>query len=227
MKKNVVLKTAVFLLSMAIVAGIYTFIVIPAVKKEEKAYYQQKLEAEMFTYISVLTYSGDTPLLKDTIITEAVKDCFEKVQMPAGCVTSNYVSDFEDICGLQLEYAICKGQQVSYNNFKAFLKDADGTERLKEFKIETLVAGQAQPGRYVDVLIKYPDGSYAVVVPKIQIYDIQQDSQDIYTMVFAVKEEEHTDLVNAIREGVLELRVYIDDMQRASEKTYIPTSVIG
>ena len=236
MKKNIVLKTAIFLLSMAVVSGIYTFIVIPSVKKEEKAIYEKKLETEMYTYISVLTYTGDTPLLENTIITEAVKACFEKVQMPLGCATSDYVSDFDDICGMQLKYAICNGQQVSYNNFKEFLKDADGSERLKEFPISSLVAGQAMPGRYTDILLKYPDGSSAVVVPKIQIYDIQQESEgnitgnkkDVkaYTMVFAVNEEEYNDLIEAIKEGVLEIRIYIDELQVASEKTYIPASFV-
>ena len=175
-------------------------------------------------------------MLENTIITEAVKACFEKVQMPLGCATSDYVSDFDDICGMQLKYAICNGQQVSYNNFKEFLKDADGSERLKEFPISSLVAGQAMPGRYADILLKYPDGSSAVVVPKIQIYDIQQESEgnitgnkkDVkaYTMVFAVNEEEYNDLIEAIKEGVLEIRIYIDELQVASEKTYIPASFV-
>lgn len=236
MKKNIVLKTAIFLLSMAVVSGIYTFIVIPSVKKEEKEIYEKKIETEMYTYISVLTYTGDTPLLENTIVTEAIKTCFAKVQMPLGCATSDYVSDFEDICGMQLKYSICNGQQVSYSNFKDFLKDADGSERLKEFQINNLVAGQAMPGRYADILLKYPDGSSAVVVPKIQIYDIQKENEGSiasnkkntngYTMVFAVNEEEYNDLIEAIKEGVLEIRIYIDELQVASEKTYIPASVI-
>ena len=235
MKKNTIFKTALFLLSLAVVAGIYTFIVIPSVKKEEKEFYEKKLEQEMYTYMSVLTYTGDTPLLENTIITEAVETCFEKVQMPLGCVTSDYVGNFEDICGLQLKYTICKGQQVSSQNFKEFLKDGDGTERLKEFQIKSLVAGQAMPGRFADILLKYPDGSSAVVVPKIQIYDIQQEdigssaknkNEDGYTVVFAVNEEEHNSLTEAVKEGLLDIRIYVNDEQLPSEKTYVPSSNI-
>ena len=36
MKKNVIMRIAMFLLCMALVAGIYTFIVIPSVRKEQK-----------------------------------------------------------------------------------------------------------------------------------------------------------------------------------------------
>lgn len=223
MKKNIVIKIALFLLSMSLIAGIYTFIVIPKVKNKEKEIYEQKLKTEMYTYISVLTYTGETPLLEKTIITEAVEMCFEKVQMPLGCVTSDYVGEFEDIKGLQVEYTICKGQQVSYKNFKEFLKDSDGNERLKEFQINSLVAGQAIPGRFADILLKYPDGNMAVIVPKIQIYDIKDTAEkESYTAVFAVNEDEHNDLTEAVKEGVLDVRIYLDDMQEPSEKTYVP-----
>ena len=227
MNKNIVIKIALFLLSMSLVAGIYTFIVIPEVKNKEKDLYKQKIETEMHTYISVLTYTGETPLLENTIITDAVEMCFEKVQMPLGCVTSDYVSEFEDIKGLQIEFTICKGQQVSYNNFKEFLKDADGNERLKEFSINSLVAGQAIAGRFADILLKYPDDSMSVVVPKIQIYDIKDNGdKDGYIAVFAVNENEHSDLIEAVKEGVLDVRIYLDDMQEPSEKTYIPAGTL-
>ena len=217
MKKNIIVRAAAFLLCMALVAGIYTFLVIPSVRKEEKEIYEEMLAEETQGYV-----------------TEAIASHFVTVQMPSGCVTSDYVSDFEDICGLQLKYAICRGQQVSYQNFKEFLKDAERNERLKEFRISSLVAGQAQPGRFADILLSYPDGSTAVVVPKIQIYDIQrdpetngafiQDENECYTAVFAVTDEEYRDLVDAGKEGVLDLRIYIDQTQDASQKTYRPVS---
>ena len=43
MKKNVIMRIAMFLLCMALVAGIYTFIVIPSVRKEQKEIYEKKL----------------------------------------------------------------------------------------------------------------------------------------------------------------------------------------
>lgn len=237
MKKNIVMKTAVFLLCMTLVAGIYTFIVIPSVRKEEQKIYQEKLAAQTQQHTSVLTYNGETPLLENTIITEAISSCFETVKMPPECVTSDFVSSFEDICGLQIKYAICSGQQVSFGNFKEFLRDADGSERLKEFQIYSLVAGQAMPGRFADILIRYPNGDAAVVVPKIQIYDIQRepeaqetyltDKNGHYTAVFAVNDQEHNDLVNAGREGLLDIRIYLDETQEASRKTYSPAVASG
>ena len=113
------------------------------------------------------------------------------------------------------------------DNFKVFLKDADGNERLKEFPISSLVAGQAMAGRFADILLKYPDGSMAVVVPKIQIYDIKETGEKAeYIAVFAVNENEHNDLTEAVKEGVLDVRIYLDDMQEASEKTYISMGAV-
>lgn len=237
MKRNNIFKIAVFCLSLAFVAGIYTFIVIPSVQKEQESYYEKKLAAEMFNYIPILVYNGETPLLQGTIVTEAIRGHFKEVRMPAGCVTSDYVTDFMEICGMQLKYAICKGQQVSFNNFKDFIKSGSSDEKLKEFYICSLVAGQAMPGRYVDILLRYPDGRSAVVVPKVQIYDIQSDAETkgaalkdkniSYTAVFAVNDNEFDDLINACREGTLDIRVYMDDAQKASVKSYWPASSIS
>lgn len=228
MKKNIILRYAVFLLCLALIAGVYTFFVIPSVKKEQKEIYEKRIENEMHSYISVLIYNGKTPLLENTIITDNIADDFKEIQVPVGCERSNYVTSFEEICGMQIKYSICKGQQISFDNFQEYLKDSNGNERLKEFEIYSIVAGQALPGRYVDILLKYPNGGSAVVVPKIQIYDIKypeeytEDEEKMYTIVFAVEEEEHLDLINAMKEGILDVRVYLDDLQEASLKTYIP-----
>ena len=232
MKKDLIFRIAIFLLCMALIAGIYTFMVIPSVRKEEQERYEKKLSEELYQSVTVLTYHGDTPLLEDTIITDAIQEYFTKTDMPAGCATFDYVSDFEDIRGLQLKYTICKGQQVSFQNFKEYLENTKGNEKLKEFQICSLVAGQAMPGRFVDILLRYPDGNCAVVVPKIQIYDIQRDESkenlfikdkdELYTMVFAVDDNAYNDLVDACREGTLDIRIYIDAAQAASQKTYFP-----
>lgn len=97
-----------------------------------------------------------------------------------------------------------------------------------------MLRDRRSPGRFADILLSYPDGSTAVVVPKIQIYDIQrdpetngafiQDENECYTAVFAVTDEEYRDLVDAGKEGVLDLRIYIDQTQDASQKTYRPVS---
>lgn len=235
MNKSIILKIGVTLLCMAFTAGIYTFIVIPSVRSEEKRVYESKLSDQAGGYINVLTYNGDTPLLSSTVITESLEDYFGTVQMPVSCASAEYVSEFEDILGLQLEYTICTGQQVSFQNFRKFVSAANGDEKLKEFRISSLVAGQAVPGRFVDILIRYPDGSCAVVVPKIQIYDIQQiisvqyqeNAQDGYTAVFAVTDEEYNDITDACREGVLDIRIYLNEAQKPSVKTYSPNRIIG
>ena len=233
MKRSSVLRLAVVLFCMAFVAGIYTFVVIPSVREEERASYRSAYEDRSKRYKNVLTYMGDTPLLAGTVITDAVSRYFSSVEMPIECFVPDYAAEFEDIVGLQAEYTICSGQPVSFQCFRKFLIGADGDERLKEFEICSLVAGQAMPGRFADILLCYPSGSTAVVVPKIQIYDIQEYSGDSgyttdgerYTVVFAVNDEEYTNLMSARREGVLDIRIYLDETQMPSVKTYNPIHV--
>lgn len=226
MKSDNILKFSIFFFALAVVVGIYTFFVIPDIKKEQEKNIKDKFNKNMTTYVSVLTYKGKTPLLEDTIITDAISDCFESTLIPINDTTSNCISNFEDIRGLQLKYTLVEGQYVMYQNFEKYLKETNGDERLKEFDICSTVAGQAIPGRYVDILIRYPDGSVDVVVPKIQIYDmVNCENDNLYKMVFAVNEKEHNALVNALKEGVLDIRVYLNDDQEASVQTYTPSFV--
>ncbi|MBE7067416.1 MAG: hypothetical protein E7385_07695 [Ruminococcaceae bacterium] len=228
MKKNYIVKIALMFALVAVVAGIYTFIVIPSVRKDMQRKFNKQLEASMNSYRSVLVYVGNTPLLEGSVITEYNKNNFEVIEMPKAALTADYVSDFTDIIGSKVEYTICKGQQVSYSNFTEFHHTTSNDERLKEFKIAGLVARHAQIGNYIDVIVCYEDG-YDIVVPKVQLYDIalnkedgnyQQDKEGMYTIVIAVNETEYNDLVHAEKDGILDIRIYLDENQEPSEKTY-------
>ena len=216
---------------IAVVAGIYTFIVIPSIKKDMQRNFDLQLSSIENSYRSVLVYCGKTPLLKGSVITEYNKRNFEIKKIPKEAVTFNAISDFTDILGCEVEYTICKGQQVSYENFTEFLKIDEGNERLKEFKISGLVAEHAQVGSFVDMIVSYETG-YDVVVPKVQLYDIvfdqetnsyKQDKNGMFTVVIAVNEEEYRDLMSASQIGTLDIRVYLNDEQTASEKTFFYT----
>lgn len=228
MKKNYIVKIALLFVVVALVAGIYTFVVIPSVKKDMQKDFDARLAQELMSYKQVLIYDGATPLLEGSVITEINRANFKIVDVPKAALTSDYVSSFDDIIGCEVYYTICGGQQVSYSNFTQFESVNDPDERLKEFKIAGLVADHAMIGNYVDVLVCYEDG-YDVVVPKVQIYDIaidqkngtyEKDNNDMYTIVISVTEAEYSDLIHAKEDGVLDIRIYHDENQAASMKTY-------
>ena len=228
MKKNYITKVALIFILIALVAGIYTFIVIPSVRKDMKRKFDKQLEASMNSYKNILVYVGNTPLLEGSVITEFNKNNFEIKKISKEAITADYVSDFTDIIGLEVKYTICKGQQVSYGNFTEFIKTDSNDERLKEFRIKGLVAEHAQIGNYIDIIVCYEDG-YDVVVPKVQLYDIAlnkengsyiKDKDGMYTIVVAVNEMEYKDLMYAQNDGMLDIRIYLNENQEPSEKTY-------
>ncbi len=227
MRRKILLRTALILICMSAVAAIYTFVVIPSVKEKERAAFERFIDEaeEHDDLVTVLIYNGKTPLFPGTVITESTEQYFTSEEIPENAAVYGYVSDPDKIYGMQVRYTICEGQQISMQSFKKYIYEYEGGERLKDFNIQSLVAGQAMPGRYVDIMLIYPDGRTAVVVPKIQICDIvteRVNGTDVNSVVFAVNDREYSDLINAEYEGRLDIRVYIDVSQDASLKTYVP-----
>ena len=84
---------------------------------------------------------------------------------------------------------------------------------ISNLKIMGIKGEERITKRFIDCYSKYFNGIFT-------------KDDDGYIAVFAVSEDEHRDLVEAVKEGVLDVRIYLDDLQEASVKTYIPASVI-
>jgi hypothetical protein len=223
MKKGIIFQIAVFLLSLSLLSALYTFMIIPKVKASEENKYNIALQNQTQSYVSVLVYTGKTPLLQGSIITEVNETNFTVKNIPAFCLVDNYISDFKSIVNKQLKYTIISGQQISKDIITEANLAYDGNDCLKEFKVKSLVGGHAVKGAYVDILARYPDGSYEVIVPETQLYDIlsttdkegnteyMQGPDGFYTIVLAVDEEEFKGLTTALLLGYLDLRVCLDN----------------
>ena len=135
MKKNYILKIALLFVVIALVSGIYTFIVIPSVRKDMQKQFDEKIAMQLKSHRQVLVYNGATPLLEGSVITEVNRENFILIQMAKDAITSNYVTSFDDVIGCEVKYTICSGQQVSYENFTDFISTNDADERLKEFVV--------------------------------------------------------------------------------------------
>ncbi len=232
MRKSYIFQIAVFLFGMAVVSGLYTFAVIPKIRADEEKKYIQALENEKSGYIPVLIYTGKTPLAEGAMITEAVEAHFTIMQMPPFCAAADVLHTFLQAEGKQLKYTLVPGQQITQGMLQTFSEEPDQNSRLKEFRLSGLVAGNAMPGHYVDILVVYPDGSYDIVVPKIRIYDICRnasaeetgyypDGDGLYTVLLAVNEEEYFYLTAAAGQGALDMRLYLHADQEASKRTFM------
>ena len=163
----------------------------------------------------MLTYKGETPLMSGVVLTDVNRNNFEVVKVPANLIVENAVCDFDLIKDRMLKYTVVKGQQISFDLVGQDEEEFSSTRRLKEFKVKSLVGELAMKGTYVDIIARFPDGSYQEVISRIRIYDILctnvngkceylKDSDGFYTIILAVNEEEFRTLNNALLTGYLD-----------------------
>lgn len=221
MKKGAFFAVSIYLVSLALLAALYTFLIIPQVRKKTSEMCEEMYKKRT-SYVDVLTYTGETPLMSGVIITDVNRSNFEVVKVPAECMVENAVFDFELIKDKMLMYTIVKGQQMSLELVGKNEADYSSSKRLKEFKVKSLVGELAMKGTYVDIIARYPDGSYQEVVSRIRIYDILctyengqcrylKDSDGFYTIILAVTENEFMMLNNALLTGYLDTRLHIEN----------------
>lgn len=235
MRKNFVNQIILLLISLSVLAAVYSFVIIPAVKKNEEEKYKNFLQEQTSDYLPVLIYKDKTILLPGTLINETMRTKFEILKVPKFCLIDCSTNDFSQIDGMTLRYPVSYGQQIASTMLDSVNPLQNGDERLKEFKIKSLVGETASQGNIVDIIVKYKNGEYDVVVPNIAIYSIlntenienqnkrsvyYKDEKGYYTVLFAVNEVQYKDLEAAAQLGELETRLYVSSGQTPSDKTF-------
>ena len=119
-------------------------------------------------------------------------------------------------------------------------------ERIKEYIVKTIVAEEVEEGNLVDLIVNYGDGDYDVVLSKVKVKKLLKGNvmgsdtetresslyrDNEYMVTFGVDEIDYRDLIAAEKlanliaekhetEGYFELRLYIDNDQPPSMKTF-------
>ena len=230
MKKDKLFSGALFLCLMSLVAAIYTFIIIPNIKEQERQRYDTALEQIEESYIPVMVYQGTSILPAGTMLDEKTKNLFTQKRMPAFCLSKNAMGEFDLAEGLVLSYGIAPGQQLTADILEEPELFDGESRRIKEFKVSNLVGEKVYAGSLVDILVQYDNGQYDIVVPAIRIYDILTDDTGteyiidetgMYTILVGVTEEEYGDLYAAQQMSALEVRLYPDPEMEPSMKTFV------
>ena len=230
MKKDKLFSSALLLCLMSLVAAIYTFIVIPNIKEQERQRYDDALKQIEENYIPVMVYEGTNFLPAGTVLDEKTEDLFIQKMMPAFCLSQNTLREYSLAEGFALTYGIVPGQQLTADILEAPDLFDKESRRIKEFRVSNLVGEKVLSGSLVDVLVKYDKGLYDIVVPAIRIYDILTDDTGngyitdeagMYTILIGVTEEEYGDLYAAQQRGILEVRLYPNPEMEASMKTFV------
>lgn len=200
----------------------YQSIKIPKVQKEVK----QQVDINAMPKKRVAVVSKNGPITKYTQINdEIIKEKIVMEEIPSDYTVPGVVIDTDLIKKKVAKEDLRPGEQITEESLSTEQKWYGDYDRLKEYNIRTMVAGEAQQGNIVDILVNYGNGSYDVVVPKTKIRklikDVDKDKgTETYTTIIAVNEEMYRDLQLASKLGALETRLYVEENQKASTKTF-------
>ncbi|MEO2202150.1 hypothetical protein ABGV42_00145 [Paenibacillus pabuli] len=231
----IVINCAVGLVVLTTTSLIYTYAVIPHNEKKVREATIQELDINSQQRIPVLQLKAGMQLNKYVQITrEDLANYFEVVQVPAQFAVTNPVSDTNSVVGKITTRNFQEHDQVSLADFVAKDDWFGQYDRLKEFDIYNSVAGTVASGNIVDVVVDYGDGSYDVVMAKKKINSIKfrgavgadgtigldNNVTASSSMVFEVDETEYGNMKEAMKKGKLEVRIYLDETQKASPITF-------
>lgn len=161
---------------------------------------------------------------------EVVEENIEIKEVPLMFSAKDIVSSKESLINKFAREDFSAGEQIIRSKLAEEARLYRDFDRLKEYCVSNLVADKADKGSLVDLVVNYGTGDYDVLLPKRRIVDMLSNMEGkdrTYTMVFEVDEIDYRDLELAQQLGSLEIRLYIDESQPASLKTFDFDSAIN
>ncbi len=163
---------------------------------------------------------------KYTEITQEIID--QKIimaEIPIKFIPDGAVNSIESILGKITKEELRLGEQLVMDSFSKEEKWFNELERLKEFSIISTVADELKSGNIVDILVVYGNGDYDVVVSKVKIKkliegQVEDNPNCKAQIVIPVNEVQIRDLIAADQLGDLDVRIYLDESQKASDETF-------
>lgn len=224
-KSNLVFIALICLISTLLIFY-YNNIKIPRVIQETEALVRSESDLEVMKKRNVAIVKGEEEIPKYTALTEDIIERYIEVRsIPVKFAVENGVEDIDLIKGKITQEVLRTGEQITYDSVSAEKKWFEDYDRLTEYSFSCIVAGEVKEGNIIDVLINYDNGDYDVVVPKIKVRKLienklDEESVKDYTVVLALNEELQRDTELASKLGYFEARLYIDESQRKSIKTF-------
>jgi len=237
-----------FLLILALVCGvsgsiifIYSKFVIPREVTKAENLIRQMYDDDAVPKVKVAVIVDKDGITKYTVLDEKIlNEKVKIVDIPVKYAAYNVVGDFDSMLGKIAKEDLRYGEQVVKDSLSEDEKWFDEYQRLKEYSVTNVVAGEVKTGNIVDILVNYGNGDYDVVVPKIKVQKLieagskstntdtsgysastgSRENNGEYLLIVAVNEEQYRDLEAASKIGKLQTRLYIDESQPASPKTF-------
>jgi hypothetical protein len=239
MDRGTAIRIGIGLATALLVVGIYQFAVVPHVRATTREETIAQVDVNAMPKTTSAFIKPGAKISKYTLLTdEIVKKNIIVKQVPLDFAVEAPVPDQSLLIGKVLTVDMVSNGQVSLNQLTDQADWFGKFDRLKEYPITNTVAGQAQIGNLVDVVVDYGNGDYDVVLSKKKITNIRPlgaGTQQVQTnpngeqavvlgstneMVFSVDEKEYANLELAKKSGDLAIRLYIDEDQTPSDVTF-------
>jgi hypothetical protein len=222
---------------------------IPKISKIVEMDVRKEIDASAMPKRKVAVVTGEEGITRYTELTDKIiGEKIKIIEMPEKFIVKGSISDIGEIKGKITKEELRFGEQIVSDSLSKDKKWYGEFERLKEYKVSSIVEEEVKTGNIIDVLVNYGNGDYDVVIPKIKVIKLAEakkisdgvskdsdkgdntvsstDSYNIsplnsgYTLILAVDEEQYRDMEMAKKLGAIETRLYIDENQPPSKKTF-------
>lgn len=221
-----ILLIAVSLLLMAGTIYYFNNIRIPGLTTRLEKEIRAKIDVAAMPKTRIAVVADKEGIPKYTQLTdEIIKAKVKIVDIPTDYVASNAAFDIDMLKNKITKEDLRFGEQIILDSLSTEQKWFGDYDRLKEFAVKSIVAEEVKPGNIVDLIVNYRNGTYDVIVPKTKVRKIyKSEGKDgiisSYTLIFSLDELSYRDVLLASKLGYLETRLYIDESQKASAKTF-------
>ncbi|WP_432409470.1 hypothetical protein [Wukongibacter sp. M2B1] len=228
-RKNQLLAVAIICFLFTLVIYYYNYIKIPRIQGQVETVIRNEIDLNFMEKRHVAVVKGEEVIPKYTVLTdEIIEKSIEIKEIPITFAIGDGVGDIDLIKGKITQEALRPGQQIAYDSISTEKKWFGDYDRLTEFTFKDIVAGEVREGNIIDVLVNYDNGDYDVIIPKIKVRRLienkasDNDEADTlsHTLVMSLDEEQQRDAELASKLGYFEARLYLDESQKASLKTF-------
>ena len=224
-KQSILLVIALICVLLGGTIFYYNNIRIPGILQAKEAAVRKEVDERAMPKRTTAVVIGEEGIPKYTVMTdEIIASHIKMVEIPEKYIASGAVFDIDLIKGKISKEDLRYGEQIVLDSVSADTKWFEDDERLKEYPVSGIVAGTLQAGNIIDLIVNYDNGTYDTIVPKVKVQKLieKEDTEEKkqHIIILAVNEEQYGDLEMAKKLGDFETRIYLDEGQPKSAKTF-------
>ncbi len=199
----------------------YNRIALPKMLVAQEEELMRSLDLERMEHRTVLILKPGQTLEKGVAIGKEELEMFEAKDWPVPFLPDHVLQEAMLLLGMVTERAMVGGEVLVPESFSFPDTRLEGYHRLIGLPLRDNLLGRLQPGKYIDLLAFWPDGSYEVMVSKTPLMEVLEEEDQVWVLL-PVDDYEHR-LIEKVRvEAVFGARLYLDSTQPASSLLEAP-----